>query len=251
MDVRPEHEQREDQVDAARRTARVRGEQGHEHDEEQLSDVLRPQLHSPRGNDEGGDTADGHALGRRTEAPRGTQAGGDGEHEDQRVREQHRPHAAEQPEPVEAELPEPLLVDPGPARRPCRQRVGVRQPVLGNLATAEEREPTVLHELLRQGGDDDDEPERDDRPTTTVPASGTASTDGTRVTHLRLRAGKRVTQIIDSGLATASSPFARGRSAHLDVSRVDRPGTTCRASPGRGRPDPSGTTTQADVPRNG
>src|SRR5438874_13257899 len=79
------------------------------------------------------------------------------------MREHDRSNPAEHVEPVEAELGEPLLVDPVGAVSPDGEVVGVGEAVLYDLAPAQEREPAVLDELLRERNDEQPEPEGNER----------------------------------------------------------------------------------------
>ena len=75
--------------------------------------------------------------------------------------------SAEDVEAVEAELREPLLVDPVRAVAPDRERLVVRDPVLGDLTAGDEREPAVGVDLAHQPQDEracEDRERRDDEP---------------------------------------------------------------------------------------
>ena len=84
---------------------------------------------------------------------------------EQRVYEHHQREPAETVEPVEPELREPLLVDPGSAVRPDRERVVRGEPVLGHHPSRKQCHPPVGRqsgaEVGDQGGgegrDDDDD----------------------------------------------------------------------------------------------
>src|SRR5437667_7220556 len=82
------------------------------------------------------------------------------------MHEEREPEPAQPAERIEAELPEPLLVDPAVSVRPHGQRVVGGQAVPYDLASGEECEPAVGHELALEadehgdrahGHDDDDE----------------------------------------------------------------------------------------------
>ena len=64
--------------------------------------------------------------------------------------EQDELHAAGKGEAVEEKLRKPLLVDPAHSLSPDGKCIVMWQPVLNDLAAADECQPTVLDELLRQ-----------------------------------------------------------------------------------------------------
>ena len=77
--------------------------------------------------------------------------------------EERELHSARGIQAVEQQLPQPLLVDPVPAVAPDCDVVRSRQAMVRDLVPAEDREPAVGHELVRQRRDDRAEKERHDR----------------------------------------------------------------------------------------
>ena len=68
----------------------------------------------------------------------------------------------------------PLLIDPGAAERPERERVDVRQPVLRDQPAVDERQPAVLDDEERQREGEQTEPERDDHDRQRLPLEQSA-----------------------------------------------------------------------------
>jgi hypothetical protein len=163
--VRPQHEQRQHEVHAPRRVTAVASEQPEHEHEQRHRRGLRADLERPRRGEHAHDREQRSAGHRPAEAPRRD----DAEHERRRqprdVGEHRQAQPARAEQAVEDALREPLLVDPLCAARPDVQRVRGGQPLADDLAARDEREPAVLHELLRDRneGDDREEAEARDR----------------------------------------------------------------------------------------
>ena len=148
MDVRPQDEQRQHEIDAPRGPARV-GEEDREHEcEEQIRRDLGPVDRVRESGEKAGDGHDRRAPLGCAEAPgtcREDRKRGCIDNDDREQR--HRP-AAGHPEPIEREVGEPLLIHPHAAERERRQRVVVWNAVTGDQSTGDEAVPGVESDLL-------------------------------------------------------------------------------------------------------
>ncbi len=188
MQVRPQSQHRQDEIDLPRGRARVAGQQPQHGDERNVREALRAQLQAPRREEQRADADPERGAWRRAQRAGGEQRerkpadqGGD-------VTERDDLQPSERIQAVERELCEPLLIDPARAVRHDGQRLVRRQPVLPHLPAAGESQPAVARELerrqprQREGVHADERDEvgllRDEREET-GPARGRASADGT------------------------------------------------------------------------
>ena len=156
MKVGPEDENREHEEDPPRRRSTVRGEQPEKPDEEGYGEGLSPELEPPRCSEHAEHPDQAHAPGRSSQRPRRREPGGERDDKKANVRQERELDAAEREESVERNLREPLLVDPLDSLRPDGERVRVREAVRDDLPAADQGEPAVLDEHLRQHGEQDD-----------------------------------------------------------------------------------------------
>ena len=148
VNVRPQNKESENHREATAGHRAPLDQQDEAGREQQLGNRLRPHLQRPRCHrqaDHAGEKYGG------TRCPATTRR-----NHDDRSRSDNRRNvggkdeadAADRRERVEAKMREPLLVDPLVPGGPREQRVVMRQAVLDDLASAEQSQPTVLHELL-------------------------------------------------------------------------------------------------------
>ena len=103
--------------------------------------------------DEHRQSSPGHRA-RRAAQPPGEHGGAcEAQGHEQRVYEHYQREPAETVEPVEPELREPLLVDPGSAVRPDRERVVRGEPVLGHHPSRKQCHPPVGRQSGAEVGD--------------------------------------------------------------------------------------------------
>ena len=166
VEVGPQHQDREDEVRPPARRPVVRGQQPQQHHEQRIGEALRADLDRDDHVEEARGRQDPeHVLLRAPERQRRRHGDRERAHGEQRVAEGDERKAPERPEAVHRQLGQPLLVDPLRAERQRRQRVVVRDPVVGDLAPRDQSEPAVLMDVApgeqehddARGGDAGDE----------------------------------------------------------------------------------------------
>ena len=167
MNVRPQRENRKDEVDPTRLRPGIGHEQRHEAREQGIGEGLGPKGAVVQSDEIAPQHYDGHRTVRRAEPTRGHGEGDVRSEKHHHSREEHEPPSVYGPKGVDAELSKPLLVDPVPTRGEDGQVVVTRQPRMADdpspqhgIPRVDGKSTTEETELYDQHGADTEDEER-------------------------------------------------------------------------------------------